>query len=144
MRIRFADISQMLRVADVADLRSGARLCEAQHAQSMRMPLNRIGMLRSCPWNFSSNAKCSEGCRRIGNQPSLLRRSRTQTNTGPDRQAKRMKRILRRCLSLFHVTSLTLLLRIELLAGAGEDREDPGRFQSRVHRLESAIERQRK
>ena len=41
MRIRFADISQMLRVADP---RSGARLCEAQHVQSMRMPINRIGM----------------------------------------------------------------------------------------------------
>ena len=53
-----------------------------------------------------------------------------------------MKRILRRCLRLFHVASLTLLLRIELLAGAGEDREDLGRFQSRVHRLESAIGRQ--
>jgi len=42
MRIRFADISQMLRVADP---RSGARLCEAQHVQSMRMPINRIGMV---------------------------------------------------------------------------------------------------
>ena len=98
---------------------------------------------RPYPWNYRSNAKCSEGCRRIGNQPSLLRRARTQTNTGPDRQAKRMKRILRRCLRLFHVASLTLILRIELLAGAGEDREDLGRFQSRVHRLESAIGRQR-
>ena len=54
-----------------------------------------------------------------------------------------MKRILRRCLRLFHVASLTLILRIELLAGAGEDREDLGRFQSRAHRLESAIGRQR-
>src|SRR3989442_501522 len=43
MRIRFADISQMLRVADP---RSGARLCEAQHVQSVRMPINRIGMVR--------------------------------------------------------------------------------------------------
>lgn len=54
-----------------------------------------------------------------------------------------MKRILRRCLRLFHVASLTLILRIELLAGAGEDREDFGMFQSRVNRLERAIERQR-
>ena len=54
-----------------------------------------------------------------------------------------MKRILRRCLRLFHVASLTLVLRIELLAGAGEDREDFAKFQSRVHRLESAIGRQR-
>jgi len=44
MRIRFADISEMLRVADP---RSGARLCEAQHAQSMRMPINRIGMVQT-------------------------------------------------------------------------------------------------
>ena len=44
MRIRFADISQMLWVADVADPRPGARLWEAQHVQSMRMPINRIGM----------------------------------------------------------------------------------------------------
>ena len=54
-----------------------------------------------------------------------------------------MKRILRRCLRLFYVGSLTLILRIELLAGAGEDREDFGKFQSRVHRLERALERQR-
>src|SRR5213592_3117927 len=54
-----------------------------------------------------------------------------------------MKRILRRCLRLFHVAGLTLILQIELLAGAGEDREDLGRFQSRVHRLESAVGRQR-
>jgi len=45
MRIRFADISQMLRVTDP---RSGARLCEAQHVQSMRMPINRIGMVSTC------------------------------------------------------------------------------------------------
>src|SRR5882724_4821506 len=44
MRIRFADISQMLRVADP---RSGARLCEAQHVQSIRMPIYRIGMVES-------------------------------------------------------------------------------------------------
>ena len=44
MRIRFADISQLLRVADP---RSGARLCEAQHVQSMRMPINRIGMVQT-------------------------------------------------------------------------------------------------
>ena len=44
MPIRFADILQMLRVTDP---RSGTRLCEAQHVQSMRMPLNRIGMNRS-------------------------------------------------------------------------------------------------
>src|SRR5213593_1645732 len=54
-----------------------------------------------------------------------------------------MKRILRRCLRLFQVVSLTLILRIDLLAGAGEDREDLGRFQTRVHRLESALGRQR-
>ena len=55
MRIRFADISQMLRVADP---RSGARLCEAQHVQSMRMPINRIGMLHSNgPCSLSSILK---------------------------------------------------------------------------------------
>jgi len=55
-----------------------------------------------------------------------------------------MKRILRRCLiRLFQVASLTLILQIELLAGAGEDREDFATFQSRVHRLERPIERQR-
>src|SRR5881628_3076805 len=46
-------------------------------------------------------------------------------------------------LRLFHAASLTLILRIEPLTGAGEDREDFGKFQSRVHRLERAIERQR-
>ena len=35
----------MLRVADP---RSGARLCEAQHVQSIRMPINRIGMFGTC------------------------------------------------------------------------------------------------
>ncbi len=54
-----------------------------------------------------------------------------------------MKRILPRCLRLFHVASLALILRIDLLAGVGEDREDFAKFQSRVHRLECAIERQR-
>src|SRR5256885_9629297 len=57
--------------------------------------------------------------------------------------AKRKMNPLKGTIRLFHVASLTLILRIELLAGAGEDREDLGRFQSRVHRLESAIGRQR-
>ena len=55
-----------------------------------------------------------------------------------------MKRLLNLCLTLFYAASLTLILRIELLAGAGEDREDFGKFQSRVNRLERATERQRK
>src|SRR6266699_5893917 len=50
MPIRFADISHMLRVADP---RSGARLCEAQHVQSMRMPINRIGMVNSSVFTFT-------------------------------------------------------------------------------------------
>ena len=40
--IRFAAISQFLRVADP---RSGARLCEAQHFQWLQMPTNRIGVV---------------------------------------------------------------------------------------------------
>jgi len=46
MTIRFADISQLLRVTDP---RSGARLCEAQNIQSIRIPINRIGMLETYP-----------------------------------------------------------------------------------------------
>src|ERR1043166_3789718 len=100
--------------------------------------------VRRYPWSFSFNAKCSAVCRRIGRQPYLRQRVRTQTNTRPHRQAKRMKRFLHGSLiRLFYAVSLTLILRIEPLAGAGEDREDLAKFQSRIHRLERGIERQR-
>jgi CubicO group peptidase (beta-lactamase class C family) len=54
-----------------------------------------------------------------------------------------MKRFLHECLRLFYVASLTLLLRIDFLAGAEEGRKDFGEFQARVQRLERAIEGQR-
>jgi len=41
------------------------------------------------------------------------------------------------------VASLALILRIDLLAGAGENRKDFGKIQSRINRLERAIEWQR-
>src|SRR5919108_1636608 len=63
--------------------------------------------------------------------------------SGPATSVMWMKRILHRCRKLFYAASLALILRIDLLSGVSEDREDFGKFQSCVHRLERAIERQR-
>src|SRR5919108_699689 len=49
--------------------------------------------------------------------------------SGPATSVMWMKRILHRCRKLFYAASLALILRIDLLSGVSEDREDFGAFQ---------------
>src|SRR5205814_4081769 len=128
-----------------------------RHRQAKRMKRILHGSPRACFENGWGGRLARPG-RRPADRSSRAQRWEKAVRIGPNSRSSSVRRVARRnrrvacatskpffkhALRLFHVASLVLILRIDLLAGAAEDREDFGRFQSRVNRLERAIERQR-